>query len=77
MYFFNCSFGEGSNLISVVMYKKNVAAFEEQLRKLDVEKKNIQLRIFTVIAGKEGKSDTIENKDLKTGSRRGQQPVEF
>jgi len=65
MYFFNCSFGEGSNLISVAMHKKNVAAFEEQLRKLDVEKKTIQLRIFTVIAGKEGKSDTIENKDLK------------
>lgn len=65
MYFFNCSFGEGSNLISVVMPKKNVAAFEEQLRKLDVEKKNILLRIFTVIAGKEGKNDTIENKDLK------------
>jgi hypothetical protein len=65
IYIFNCSFGEGSNVISVAMHKKNVAAFEEQLRKLDVEKKNIQLRIFTVIAAKEGKSDTIENKELK------------
>jgi hypothetical protein len=65
IYLINCSFGEGSNLISVILRKKNVAAFEEQLRKLDVEKKNILLRIFTVIAGKEGKSDTIENKDLK------------
>ena len=33
--------------------------------KINPEKKNILLRIFTVIASKEGKSDTIENKDLK------------
>jgi hypothetical protein len=65
IYFFTCSFGEGSNLISVAMYKKDVAAFEEQLRKLDVPKKNILLRIFTVIAGNEGKSEAIENKELK------------
>jgi hypothetical protein len=65
IYLRNCSYGEGSNLISVALYKKDVAAFEEQLRKLDIDKKNIQLRIFTVIASKEGKSDTIENKDLK------------
>lgn len=65
IYLRNSSFGEGSNLISVVLDKKNVAVFEEQLRKLDVEKKTILLRIFTIIAGKEGKSDTIENKDLK------------
>ncbi|MCJ7526058.1 MAG: hypothetical protein MUP71_12685 [Candidatus Aminicenantes bacterium] len=65
IYLRTCSFGEGSNLISVALYKKDIAAFEEQLRKLDVEKKTIQLRIFTVIASKEGKSDTIENKDLK------------
>lgn len=65
IYLRTCSFGEGSNLISVALSKKNVAAFEEQLRKLDVEKKTIQLRIFTVIASKEGKNDTIENKDLK------------
>lgn len=65
IYLRTCSFGEGSNLISVALYKKDIAAFEEQLRKLDVEKKTIQLRIFTVIASKEGKSDTIGNKDLK------------
>ncbi len=65
MYFFNCSFSQGSTMISVAMYRKNVAAFEELLHKLDVEKKAILLRIFTVIAAKEGKSDAIENKDLK------------
>jgi hypothetical protein len=65
VYFITCSYGDDSNMISVVLDKKNVATFEEQLRKLDVEKKTIQLRIFTVLAAKEGKNDTIENKDLK------------
>jgi hypothetical protein len=65
MYFLRNSFSRGSNLISVVMEKKNVAAFEEQLRKIDVEKKIIMLRIFTVIASREGKNDAFENKDLK------------
>jgi hypothetical protein len=66
IYLLNHSYGEGSNLLSVTLFKKNVAVFEEQLRKLDIKRKNILLRIFTVIAGKEGKSDTIENKDLKS-----------
>lgn len=65
LYLRNWSFANGSNIFSAVMEKRNVAAFEEQLRKLDVEKKNIQLRVFTVIAAKEGKNDNIENKDLK------------
>ncbi len=65
VYFMNCSYSRESNLISVVLEKSKVAQFEEQLRKLDVEKKTITLRIFTVIAGKEGTSDAIENKDLK------------
>ncbi|MCU0237541.1 MAG: hypothetical protein MUC72_10715 [Acidobacteria bacterium] len=65
VYFMNCSFSRESNLISVVLEKSKVAQFEEQLRKLDVEKKVITLRVFTVIAGKEGTSDAIENKDLK------------
>lgn len=65
VYFMNCSYSRESNLISVVLEKSKVAQFEEQLRKLDVEKKAITLRIFTVIAAREGKSDAIENKDLK------------
>lgn len=65
IYLRNWSYGDGSNLFSAVLEKKNVAAFEEQLRKLDVEKKIIQLRIFTVIAGKTGTGSPIENKDLK------------
>jgi hypothetical protein len=65
IFWIKCSYAEGSNLISVFLSKKDIAAFEEQLRKLDVEKKTITLRIFTVIAGKEGTSDAIENKDLK------------
>ncbi len=65
IYLRNWSYSDGSNLFSTVLEKKNVAAFEEQLRKLDVEKKIIQLRIFTVIASRTGTSGPIENKDLK------------
>ena len=65
IYFYNISYGEGSSMMSVRLPKKNVAVFEEELRKLDVPRKNILLRVFTVIAAKEGKSETIENKDLR------------
>lgn len=66
IYMINQSFGEGSNLISVKLFKKDVAVFEDQLRRLDVQKRNILLRIFTVIAAREGPSQVIENQDLKS-----------
>jgi hypothetical protein len=59
------SFADGSNVITVKLLRKDLAAFEALLEKLDAERKNITLRIFTVIAAREGKSDAIENKDLK------------
>jgi hypothetical protein len=65
VYLINHSYGEGSNLISVKLFRKNIAVFEEQLRRLDVQKKDILLRIFSVIAAKEGPGQAIENKDLK------------
>ncbi|MCP5102983.1 MAG: hypothetical protein GY950_06380 [bacterium] len=65
-YFWNSSYDSGGgNMFTVEMPQKNVASFEEMLKKLDVEKKKAMLRVFTVIASNEGKSDTIENKDLK------------
>ncbi|MBN2346831.1 MAG: carboxypeptidase regulatory-like domain-containing protein [Candidatus Aminicenantes bacterium] len=65
VYFYNISFGEGSGLISVRLPKANVAAFEAELSKLDVPKRNILLRVFTVIASREGQSEAIANRDLK------------
>lgn len=59
------SFAEGSNVITVKLLRKNLAAFEALLEKLDVERKNIVLRVFTVIAAREDKSDDFENQDLK------------
>ena len=59
------SYSEGSKLISVMLPKKDVAAFEKQLRELDVERRMITLRIFTVIASREGKGEAVENRDLK------------
>ena len=61
----NWSFADGSNFITVTLFRKNLAAFEALLEKLDVERKTIILRVFTVIAAREGRSDDFENKDLK------------
>lgn len=65
VYFYNISFGRESSLISVNLSKGKLAAFEEELRKLDVPRRNILLRVFTVIASREGKGEAIENRDLK------------
>lgn len=70
------STSSGSTL-TVRIPRKYVADFEALLKKLDVEKKNIQLQVYTIIASKEefpkdmqalAKEGTggIENKDLKT-----------
>jgi hypothetical protein len=59
------SFAEGSKVITVKLPWKNIAAFEALLEKLDVERRNLVLRVFTVITAKEGRSDDFENKDLK------------
>jgi len=64
-YYRPASFDRNGNTITMRIEKKNIAAFEEMLKKLDVEKKKILLRVFTVIASNEGKSSEIENKDLK------------
>ena len=53
--------------------KKHIADFEAVLKKLDVERKNIMFRVFTIIAAKDGAPDIIkkpetreiENRDLK------------
>jgi len=59
------SYERNGNSITMKIFKKNVAIFEEMLKKMDVEKKKTLLRVFTVIASNEGKSTEIENKDLK------------
>jgi hypothetical protein len=46
------STSSGSTL-TVKIPRKNVADFEALLKKLDVEKKNIQLQVYTIIASKE------------------------
>lgn len=56
--------------ISVKIYKTNIPKFEELLKKLDVEKKTVLFKVFTVIASKEKESEeqegeVIENKDLR------------
>jgi hypothetical protein len=64
-YYVRSSYVRGSNVFTVKILKSNVAKFEELLKKLDVRKKEILIRIFSVIASKEGKTGDIENKELK------------
>lgn len=55
------------NSISVRIYKKHISDFEALLKKLDVEKKSILFKVYTVIASREEpkEKEVIENKDLK------------
>jgi hypothetical protein len=64
-YYFNSSYDAGSNIITVRIPPRNIADFERMLKLMDVEKQKALLRIFTVIASKEGKPSAIDNKDLK------------
>jgi hypothetical protein len=62
--------------LTVMILKKNIPDFEALLKKLDVEKKNIQFQVYTIVASKDDlperfqsyiKSETkeITDKDLK------------
>ncbi len=64
-YFGLSSYDESSNMLTVKIYRENIPKFEEFLAKLDVEKKKILIRIFTVIASNQGKSESVANKDLQ------------
>ncbi len=64
VYLANRSFN--GNILSVTIRKDNVKKFEELLKKIDVEKRKINFRIFAVIGKHGGPGEKIENKDLKT-----------
>lgn len=64
-YFGSFSGDRHSNMFTIRIYKDKIEEFERLLKKIDVEKKRILFRIFTVIASNEGNGDEIRNKDLK------------
>ncbi|MDP2914388.1 MAG: hypothetical protein Q8O91_02915 [Candidatus Aminicenantes bacterium] len=47
--------------LTVKIYKKNIADFEALLKKLDVEKKNIQFQVYTIVASKEAPLERFKN----------------
>jgi hypothetical protein len=55
------------NTITIQIRRYNIPKFEELLNKLDVEKKTILFKVFTVIASRQElkEKEDIENKDLK------------
>lgn len=67
-YFYNCSYDRSGNMFTVVIPDRNLKKFEQLLKTLDVEKKTVVMRIFTVIASHEKKpvarGGEIINKDL-------------
>ena len=57
------------NALTVRIYKKDIPAFEDLLKKLDVEKKNILFQVYTILASREEfPKDLPLPKDLKTGT---------
>lgn len=64
-YFWQCSYEDSTNMLTVKIYKDNIPKFEELLKQVDVEKKKVLIRIFTVIASQEGKTGAVQNKDLQ------------
>ncbi len=54
-----------SNMFTVKIENNHIAEFERLLKKIDVEKKDIRFRVFTVIASNEGNGESIKNKDLQ------------
>jgi len=64
-YYESLSADRDSNMFTVRIFKDKIPEFERLLKKIDVEKKKILFRIFTVIASNEGNGDNIANKDLK------------
>jgi len=77
--FFVLDFSGSENALTVRIHRMNIPAFEDLLKKLDVEKHNIQFQVHTIMASKELPSHTpgllenflknetkeIENRDLK------------
>lgn len=64
-YFWDSSYDSNGRMFTVKIPKENIATFEKLLKQLDVERKKVLIRIFTVIASREGKGGPIDNKDLK------------
>lgn len=64
-YFGQFSYEDSSNMLTVKIYEDKIPKFEELLKQLDVEKKKVLIRIFTVIASQEGKTGAVQNRDLQ------------
>ncbi len=75
--FYVLDYSGSENALTVRIRKMNIPAFEDLLKKLDVEKRNIQFQVYTIMASKElpsglqyenllkNETKEIENRDLK------------
>ena len=65
VYFYESSYDRNKKFLTIQIPESNVAKFEELLKKMDIPKRTITFRIFTVTASKQGKMSPIGNRDLK------------
>ncbi len=64
-YILQKSYSNSTMMFTVVLPKKNQKIFEEILKKMDVKKKDIKLKIYTVIGKSDSsKTEPIKNKNL-------------
>ena len=55
-------FAVHKNTVSVKILNKNVATFEELLKKIDVEKKSILFKVYTIAATRDSEKEEIQEK---------------
>lgn len=58
------------NTVTVKITNKNVARFEEILKKIDVEKKSIHFKIYTIVALRESEETEVQEEIKDTGLKR-------
>jgi uncharacterized alpha/beta hydrolase family protein len=64
-YLRGASYDNNGNMFTAKISRENIIKFESLLRQLDVEKKKILIRIFTIIASQENKGNDIRTAELK------------
>ncbi len=63
-YVVKMNYSPSSPLITVVIEKEKVKGFEEALKKIDVPKKNILYKVYTIIASKNENKNGIKEPDI-------------
>lgn len=64
-YFWESSYERKGSLFTVKIKKENIATFEKLLKQMDIERKRVMLRIYTIIASHDKKGVDIKDSELR------------